>query len=190
MMATQPAYPELLLTAEQFLAIEFGSDIKAELDNGIIRMMAGGTEAHARVQGNIFAFLRQSLRGTGCRPYNSDMAVKTHGQSIRYPDVAIYCSEGGKPEDRALKAFERPAVIFEILSAGIARTDLRVKLDEYKALPSVSTIVFVDVTHERVRIIQRSAAGGWNDLPATEPMDVPLPGIDLVVPHTEIFAVD
>jgi Uma2 family endonuclease len=118
------------------------------------------------------------------------MAVKTHRQSIRYPDVAVYCGEGGNPGDGELKAFEKPAVIFEILSAGTARTDLGVKLEEYKALPSVSTIVFVDVTRERVRIIQRSEAGGWNDLPATEPMDVPLPSIDIVVPHAEMFADD
>lgn len=189
-MATQPIYPEPLLTAEQFLAIDFGSDVKAELDNGVIRMMAGGTAAHARVQGNVFAFLHQKLRGTGCRPYGSDMAVRTHGQSIRYPDVTVYCDEGKTPEDDKRKAFERPAVIVEILSAGTARTDLRVKLDEYKALPSVSTILFVDVTLERVRIVQRSAAGGWNDLPATEPVDVPLPAIDLILPHSEIFALD
>ena len=45
-MATEPSYP--LLTAEQFLAIDFGEQ-KAELDNGIIYMMAGGTARHARV---------------------------------------------------------------------------------------------------------------------------------------------
>lgn len=64
-MATQVHYP--LLTAEEFLQIDFG-DRKAELDNGVIRMMAGGTGRHAQVQGNIFVALRSRLRGSGCMP--------------------------------------------------------------------------------------------------------------------------
>lgn len=46
-MAAQP--DTVLLTAEQFLDIEFPSELKAELDNGVIRMMAGGSRDHARV---------------------------------------------------------------------------------------------------------------------------------------------
>ena len=37
-MAAHP--DDVLLTAEQFLDIEWGSDIKAELDNGVIRMIS------------------------------------------------------------------------------------------------------------------------------------------------------
>jgi len=91
-MATQPDYP--LLTAKAFLEIDFGEK-KAELDNGVIRMMAGGTVRHAQVQGNIFGWLRQQLRGTGCRPYGSDMATATHDFSIRYPDVSVFCGPRG-----------------------------------------------------------------------------------------------
>lgn len=51
-MATLVKYP--LPTAEQFLDTDLGEQ-KAELDNGVIRMMAGGTARHAQVSGNIFA---------------------------------------------------------------------------------------------------------------------------------------
>jgi hypothetical protein len=44
-MVTRSDYP--LLTAEDFLDIDFG-ERKAELDNGVIRMMAGGAARHAR----------------------------------------------------------------------------------------------------------------------------------------------
>ena len=83
-----------MLTAEAFLEIVFGEK-KAELDNGVIRMMAGGTVRHAQVQGNILGWLRQQLRGTGCRPYGSDMATATHDFSIRYPDVSVFCGPRG-----------------------------------------------------------------------------------------------
>lgn len=184
-MATYPDYP--LLTASEFLEIDFG-DRKAELDNGVIRMMAGGTARHAEVGGNIFAWLRQQLRGSACRPYNSDMATRTHDLSIRYPDVSVFCND--LRGDEEAKAFDDPRVLIEVLSAGTARTDLRVKLDEYKALDSVDTILFVDIATERVRIVQRTAAHGWSDVAHDAPVDVPLPALDLLMPHEEIFARD
>lgn len=189
-MATSLFYPPPLLTATQFLEMDFGSGVKAELDNGVIRMMAGGTAAHARIQRNLLTFLDQRLRGSGCRVYNSDMAVKTHDLAIRYPDVAVYCQEGGRLQDDDLKAFNSPAVIFEVLSAGTARTDLRVKLEEYKALPSVETIVFVDAVTERVRVVQRQDTDLWSDYSATQVHDVALPSLRLTIPHNDIFARD
>ena len=72
-----------LVTAEEFLGIEFDSEARFELDN-VIRMMAGGLAVHARLQSNVLAALFAKLRGTGCRPFGSDFAVKTHGLSIRY----------------------------------------------------------------------------------------------------------
>jgi Uma2 family endonuclease len=169
-MATHLVYP--LLTAEAFLKIDFG-DQKAELDNGVIRMMAGGTARHARVQGNIFLALALRLRGSGCTPYNSDMAVRT--------------GHDGESDDDAI-AFDDPRAVFEVLSDGTARTDLRVKLDEYRALPSVNTIVFVDIANERVRVVQRTGPGGWVDNSYDDPTEVAIPTLGITIPHDEIFA--
>lgn len=185
-MATQPDYP--LLTAEEFLKIDFGEK-KAELDNGVIRMMAGGTARHARVQLNILVALSNRLRGTGCTPYNSDMATRTHHHSIRYPDVTVFCGHDGREYDEE-KAFDDPRVLVEVLSAGTARTDLRIKLDEYKALSSVDTIVFVDIATERLRIVQRTAPHGWSDVSHEATVDIALPSLDVVIPHGEVFARD
>lgn len=185
-MATQPDYP--LLTADEFLEIDFGEH-KAELDDGIIRMMAGGTLRHARVQTNIIAALAPRLRGSGCTPVTSDMAVRTHDRSIRYPDVTIYCGRNDAADDNA-KAFDDPRVVFEVLSAGTARTDLRVKLPEYKALASLDTIVFVDIKTERLRVVQRTGPKGWNEQEHDEPVDVRLPALGITLTHDEIFARD
>ncbi|WP_010185177.1 Uma2 family endonuclease [Sphingomonas sp. PAMC 26605] len=185
-MATQPVYP--LLTAEQFLEIDFG-DQKAELDNGVIRMMAGGTARHAQVQVNIAAALRVRLRGSGCSAYASDMAARTHDRSVRYPDVSVYCGRGDPSNDRAT-AFDDPRVVFEVLSDGTSRTDLRVKLNEYMALPSIDTIVFVDIGVERLRIVQRTGPSGWNDVTHDVAIDLPLPALGVTIPHDEIFARD
>jgi Uma2 family endonuclease len=178
-----------LLTVEEFLEIDFGSDRKAELDNGVIRMMAGGSARHAAIQANLLRFLGNALRGSGCRPYGSDMGLKPHNLSLRYPDVSVYC-HGDDPDLDSKQSFDDPQILFEILSAGTARTDLRVKLEEYKAVPSVQTIVFVDTASELVRILQRTDAESWSDLSATSPRDVGLPSLKITIPHTEIFARD
>lgn len=185
-MATQPDYP--LLAADDFLEIDFGGR-RAELDNGVIRMMAGGTARHAEVATNVAAWLRQHLRGGPCRPYGSDMATRTHDLSIRYPDVSVFCRPR-VPSDDTAKAFPDPKALIEVLSAGTARTDLRVKLDEYKALGSVDTIAFIDVVTERLRIVQRTTVHGWSDVQHEEPVDLPFPYLGLTIPHAEIFARD
>ena len=46
-----------------------------ELAGGVVRMMAGGTEGHDRVSGNIFAFQRPLLRGTPCSVHASNLKV-------------------------------------------------------------------------------------------------------------------
>jgi Uma2 family endonuclease len=183
-MVTSPEYPRL--TADEFLKLDFGKH-KAELDNGIIHMMAGGSARHAQVQGNIYVALKLQLRGTGCTPYGPDMAVRTDEYAIRYPDVSVYCGRND-PANDALKAFDDPRVLFEVLSAGTARTDLRVKLDEYKALPSLDTIVFVDIATERLRVIQRIGPSAWTDTEHDAPVALALPSLGIALTHEELFA--
>jgi Uma2 family endonuclease len=187
-MAAQPVYPPL--SAEHFLEIDFGSDRKAELDRGVIHMMAGGSAAHARVAGNILRFLGPILRGSGCRPYGSDMAVRTTDWSIRYPDISVFCGDHAAPGDDLEKAFRDPRALFEVLSDGTARTDLTVKLEEYKALPSLDTIVYVDAVRETIRVVQRLDSMRWEDSAMATTIDVALPSLNLTIPSAEIFARD
>lgn len=175
-----------LLTAEQFLEIEFGPDVKAELDNGVIRMMSGETVSHAAIQMNFYRFLATRLRGSGCRPYGSDAAIRTRHQSVRYPDVTVDCGTARNGE----KILLNPRVVIEILSPSTRRHDLGIKLDEYREVASVDTIVLVDPDTERLRVLQRTAPGTWIDRTFLEPADLELPSLGIVMPHSEVFAED
>jgi len=175
-----------LLTAEEFYQIDFGPDLKAELDNGVIRMMAGGTRDHARVQGNLMVALGTRLRGSGCRPYGSDMSVRAHDLSVRHPDVTVDC---GSPSDTGKDIrLSAPRAIFEVLSPSTREQDLRVKREEYRALPSVDTVVFVDPDAETVSVHRRHDNTWIETLFA--PDDVVLPSLGITIPHHEIFARD
>lgn len=178
---------ERLLNADEFLRIEFGPDLKAELDRGVIRMMAGGTFAHSRVQMNLYRFLGGALRGSGCRPHGSDMAVRVSDESVRYPDLtADYASRSAEAKDRVLRD---PRIIIEVLSPSTRELDLGVKLSEYRVLAGVAAIGFVDPDEETIAVTHRTSGDGWTDIAFTRD-DLVLSSIDLTIPHSEIFARD
>jgi Uma2 family endonuclease len=187
-MALDPAYRKI--TAEEFLAIDFGTDRRFELDDGVIVMMSGGSAAHALVQMNISSYLRVALRGTACRPYGPDMGVKISEFQVRYPDVSIYCGQPSNHENDELKAFENPTVVFEVLSPSTTTKDQGQKLEEYRTLKSIETIVFVDPENELTRIIQRLGPESWRDDMFAQPHNVELPSLGIAIPHQEIFARD
>ena len=185
-MVTDPQ--QRLLTAEEFLLIDFGPDMRAELDNGIIRMMTSGTRAHTRIQRNSIAFLSNALLGSGCNPYGPDIGVQTHGRSVRYPDVRVFCGDLERPEDDNLRTMPNPRVVIEILSESTEAVDLKTKLPEYQAIDTIDTIVFVDPWRERLRIVQRTGPRWWSDQDHDDPVALALPAIDITIPHAEIFA--
>lgn len=185
-MFATPDYP--LLTAKTFLEFSF-SDRKAELDNGVVRMVDGVTAKHSWVQGNLAVALATQLRGSAFAPYSSSMALRTHDMSVRYPDVAVY-PRRSDPQLDDVRYFDDPLAIFEIHNAGTARTDLNVKLPEYKALSSIDIIVLIDIATERLHIFQRTQTNGWNEQLHGDPIDLTLPSLGITIPHDEIFARD
>lgn len=184
-IAVDPAYRRA--SVREFLEMNLG-DAKAELVDGMIFMMGGGSPRHAAIAANLIIALGTRLRGSGCRPYGSDMAVRTGEASIRYPDVSIYCANATSQFGPEPKLLGDPRVIFEVLSPSTASNDQVTKLREYRALPGVDAVVFVDPDNERLRIVSRETTGDGEWLPRGA--DLVLPTLDLVVPHVEIFALD
>ena len=180
--APNPAYRPV--TVREFLVMDLG-DGKAELVDGLIQMMAGGSARHAAIAANLTIALGNRLRGSGCRPYGSDLAVRTGEASIRFPDVSVYCRDDNTGETGDAKLLGVPRVIFEVLSPSTASNDQITKLAEYRALAGLAGIVFVDPENERVRLVEPGAArdGAW--LPPGSDLDLPMLGVSL--PHAEIF---
>ncbi len=177
-----------LVTTEQFLRMDFGPDKKAELDHGVVRMMAGGAAAHARVQANVLALLRSLLRGSGCRPYGSDMALEVSDFSVRYPDVAVYCRGAGAQTDDSLRTLKNPTVVVEVLSPSTETMDQSVKLWEYQAIASVESVVFIDPDKETVRVITRLDERTFRDERLLPNTDIVLEGRAVRLPWGEVFS--
>ena len=186
-IALDPAYRRV--SVEEFLEMDFGG-AKAELEDGMIYMMAGGSEEHARVAGNIMVYLAPRLRGTGCRAYGSTFATRTEEQTVRLPDVSVYCNNPSAPENARKKLLGDPQVVFEVLSPSTSAHDQKVKLAEYCALAGMREVILVDPAEERIHLVQRTPTGGWTaDWLATSD-DLTIPSLNLPIPHAEIFARD
>ena len=178
-----PAYRRV--SVREFLAMDLG-ETKAELVDGMILMMAGGSPRHAAIAANLTIALGNRLRGTGCRPYGSDLAVRTGEASIRLPDVSVYCRDDRAADSPSDRLLGDPRVVFEVLSPSTASNDQITKLVEYRALPGVQAVVFVDPENERLRLVEPGEQGDAGWLPAGS--DLGLPMLDITVPHSEIFA--
>ena len=181
-IALDPAYRRV--SVREFLAMDLG-DAKAELVDGMILMMAGGSPRHAAIAANLIASLGNRLRGSGCRPYGSDLAVRTGEASIRFPDVSVYCREDFATDTGDAKLLGIPRVVFEVLSPSTASNDQITKLAEYRALAGVAGVVFVDPENERLRLVEPGAARESAWLPSGSDLELPMLGINL--PHAEIF---
>jgi Uma2 family endonuclease len=185
-MATNPLNPAYLkVEVHKFLQMDFG-DAKAELVDGTIFMMAGGSPRHAAIAANLIFALMTKLKGSGYRAYGSDLAAQTGPNSVRFPDVSVYCGEANHPKDPKAKLIGDPEIIFEVLSPSTASNDQLTKLAEYRALPGVKLVVFVDPDNERVRSVDTAQDGESDWQPTGSELKLASLGINLS--HEDVFA--
>jgi Uma2 family endonuclease len=144
---------------EEYLALEATSEEKHEYYNGEIFAMAGGTFRHAQLAENIFASLRQHLRGKPCQPKGSDMRLATPSGLYTYPDASVYC---GKPEltDKQTE-LKNPVVIVEVLSPSTKNYDRGDKFKLYRTIPSFREYLLVDSESISVEHFSKLDRGEW-----------------------------
>ena len=155
------AIPESRYTIEEYLARERVAPHKSEYYRGQIFAMSGGTPRHNTTAGNIFASLRGRLRGTPCRPYNSDQRIRVPANGLStYPDVSVVCGELQLDSDDR-DAIVNPPVIFEVLSKSSERYDRGKKFDLYRQLESLREYVLVSQDEPQVERFVRQEDGSW-----------------------------
>jgi Uma2 family endonuclease len=171
------------MTHREFLEWEARQPDRFEFCDGLVRMMAGGTRDHARIQKNALAALAQRLKGRPCEPFGSDMKVQTFSGAVYHPDLTID-STPGRGDDTIS---ETPTVIIEVLSRSTRERDLTEKLPNYKATKSVQEILFIETTRQHVMIWRREAQG-WVESEVAHPeLAVTLHSVDAAISMAEIY---
>jgi hypothetical protein len=62
-------------TVEQYLVLERYSTVKHEYHGGYVYALAGGSQAHSQIAGNVLTLLRTAVRGSGGRALNPDIKI-------------------------------------------------------------------------------------------------------------------
>jgi Uma2 family endonuclease len=153
------AAEKLTITVDDYLQGEASTEYKHEYLNGEVWAMIGATDAHVTIAGNLFALLKQSLKGTPCRAYISDMKVNVEkANAFFYPDVLVTCS----PEDRDSALFKQhPLFIAEVLSPSTEAFDRGQKFSTYRQLDSLQTYWLIDSRKMSVDCFNRTNNNDW-----------------------------
>ncbi len=156
-MLTSPQQP--YLAPADYFQMEEQSCVKHEYIDGQIYAMAGASDRHITTAGNLFILLRNSLRGSGCRVYISDMKVQIESLNrYYYPDIMVTCDE----RDRETPLYKRfPSLIVEVLSDSTEAFDRGDKFADYQQLESLREYVLINTKRQRVECFRRNAEGLW-----------------------------
>ena len=150
---------KLNYTYAEYLGFEASSNVKHEFLDGQIYAMAGGTPEHAALAAAVITLLGPQLLGGECRPYNSDLRVRTPTGLTTYPDVKVIC--GSREIDVADPlAVTNPALIVEVLSRSTEEYDSGDKFEHYKSIPSLREYVLVSHREHSVEVRSRGE-DGW-----------------------------
>ena len=154
-----PLIHKLNYTYAEYLGFEASSNVKHEFLDGQIYALAGGTPELAALAAAVITLLGPQLLGGECRPYNSDLRVRTPTGLTTYPDVTIVC---GHREIDAMDplAITNPTLIVEGLSRSTEEYDTGDKFEHYRTFPSLREYVLVSHRERSVEVRSRGE-DGW-----------------------------
>jgi len=176
------------ISPEEYLRRERLAEYKSEYLNGEIFAMAGASEQHNLIAGNIFGELREQLKTGSCRAYTSDMRVRVRSNGLyTYPDVIVVCGEP-QFEDKEVDTLVNPTVLGEVLSRATERYDRIAKTTYYRTIDSLAEHLLVAQDEIRVEQYIRQADGQWLMLEfLTRDAVVDLPSIGCTLKLSEVY---
>jgi Uma2 family endonuclease len=173
------------LSVEEYLEGEPHSQVRHEYIGGVVYAMAGASDEHNFLTGNLYAALLAHLRGKKCRVFIMDAKVRLQisGEDIfYYPDLMVACDP--RDVDRHFKRY--PSVLVEVLSEGTERTDRREKFQSYTQIETLEEYVLVAQDRMEVTVFRR--ANGWRPEVLTKAdAELKLASLDFTLPLARIY---
>ena len=172
------------LSLQEFIAWENEQAEKHEFVRGEVFAMVGGRRVHNTVTGNIFASLKQQLKGSPCRAFVDSAKVAVEGDSVLYPDVFVTCD----PKDlRTEQIFTAPTLVVEVLSPSTQAYDRGLKFTLYRKLPSLREYLLVDPDTRELQLFRRGADGRFTLHDLTGAPSVEFASIGCTVETDDLF---
>jgi Uma2 family endonuclease len=134
--------PQPVFDAQAYLAWEAEQSTKHEYHDGEVFAMAGASDAHVTVAGNVYMALRNHLRGSPCSVFISDMKLRVEeDNAFFYPDVFVTCADSDRGHSHSKSA---PVLVVEVLSPATSAYDRGAKFAAYRKLPTLREYALID----------------------------------------------
>ena len=173
------------MTREQFFAWAAAQDGRYEFDGQQPVAMTGGTLNHDQIGQNVIAALRARLQGSACRVRGPNAGVATVGNTVRYPDAVVSCTQAAG----TASLVPAPVVVFEVLSPTSGRIDWITKVTEYRAVETIRRYLILEYASVGLTVLER--ANGRDDWTAATLLGgdvLPLPEVGIELPVIELYA--
>jgi Uma2 family endonuclease len=147
------------MTVEEFLRWESGDDRRYELVDGRILAMTPPAEAHGVVAVRLAARIETALQGRRpCRVLTeAGVRIPRRGHDFYVADLGVTCA----PPSPTRRHLEDPVLLVEVLSPSTEAHDRKTKLPDYRLIPSVQEIAFVDSTGMHAEVHRRLDGERW-----------------------------
>jgi Uma2 family endonuclease len=183
-MSAAPTYR--LVSVNEYLAGEETSPVKHEYLGGVVYAMAGARNLHNLIKTNLLVALHVRLRGSGCRPFDSDTKVRIQlPTQIRfyYPDASVVC----RPNPLTDSFQDEPVLVVEVLSRKTRRIDEGEKREAYVTIPSLKAYLLVEQETAAVVVFRRGTKGFDREVYSGAEAVIPLPELGIELPLADIY---
>ena len=148
-----------LYTLDEYFALEKASERRFEYWDGEIVCMSGGSKEHGLIQSNLSILLGNRLQPP-CRPFGSDLAVKTSTSSgYLYPDGTVACSPQYERHPLGIDMLTNPLLIIEVTSPTSGIRDHNRKRDLYQSIESLRDYIIIEPDSVYITHYHRSSVG-------------------------------
>jgi Uma2 family endonuclease len=159
---------------------ENSSEIRHEYIYGEVYAMAGASDTHNAIVGNIWTHLRDAT----CQPFSENMKLRADEQTFYYPDVMVACDN--PVPSRYYR--QEPILLVEVLSDSTERTDRNEKLTVYKNIQTLREYLIIWQDIVRVEVHRRQSDNSWlAEIYDEADSEIYLNSIDFNLTLTEIY---
>lgn len=145
------------ISIADYLEGEKDSPVRHEYIDGFVYAMAGASDRHNRLSGNIYNRLDNHLDEDPCEPFIADMKVWANEKVFYYPDVVVACD--GPNADPYYR--KQPRLIVEVTSPSTEQIDRTEKLSAYKQIKSLKEYLIVSQDTIRIDVYRRMRGDRW-----------------------------
>lgn len=147
-----------LMTLEEYLKYDDGTDTRHELVNGELLVMPPESELNRRIASLLFAFFLQQ----GVPPYRlrigTEIVVSGSRSTTRFPDLVILSEElaialEGATRSTVMPEMPPPLLVVEVVSPSQETRDYRYKCSEYAAR-GIAEYWIVDPMQRTVTVLE------------------------------------